>query len=361
MKLTEIGGNANDGLYRHPDSGIIYFRKYREGKGEIFRSTRTKDLALARRARDKMMAELWGDKPKVVKRKTCGELWPVWYEGKKATKSEGTASSIKYAFQNLAPYIDQKFPEELTETWWLTEYVPQKREELDSRGNPKTDRKFENEKKWSMDFLGSCKRQGLISEVPKFVNPDPPREKGEVLKPGQYEALLDSADWSLMAKLVMGRDHFMRRTEVAFLEKAWINREARSITLPAWVTKIRRGRTFPYNETLEWLFQILEDQDRRQGIDSRFVFPSPSDPAASIGRSGFKTAWSGCKRRAGVKAGFRFHWLRHTGLTLAFKTPGANVAKICAAAGLDIHEAMETYVHFTIDDLRGVENLAGET
>jgi integrase len=361
MSLWEkIGGAQNDGLYRHTITKKIKFRKYREGKGEIDRSLKTSDLTMARRRRDELIVELWGDQPKVQRRLTNRELWPTWRDGKAQTKSAGTMSSIDASWKNLDPYAGDMFPDEITEDWWLTVYIPRKREEPSLRtGKANPDRKFMNERKWLLAFLNHLKRQDVIKKVPNLVNPDPPRDRAEIFTEEEFGRLLDNADWSLMAKLVMGRDHFMRRSEVAFLTWDRVDRVNRTIHLRAQDTKIRKPRTFPYNESLETLFGILKAEQERAGVDSPFVFPSPTDPAKSILKDGFNTAWRNCKRKAKVPARKKFHWLRHTGLTNAFKRQRLGAAQICTFAGLSLEEAQKTYLHFTTDDLRGIENLVG--
>lgn len=48
MKLDPVTGKGCENLYRHPKTGVIYFRVYRKGKGRIERSTRTTVLSQAK-------------------------------------------------------------------------------------------------------------------------------------------------------------------------------------------------------------------------------------------------------------------------------------------------------------------------
>lgn len=356
MAWVKVKGAQNDGLYRHSETQNYKFRKYREGYGEIDRSLKTTDLTIARRKRDQLMVELWGDKPKHRRRQTNAELWPVWREGKLAAgKSDATMSSIDSSWKNLDPYAGHLFPDDLTEEWWLRTYIPRKREEISprtKRANPK--RKFMNERKWLLAYLNHQKRQGLLQTTPVLVNPDPPRDRAELFTDEEFERLLIHADWELMAKLVMGRDHFMRRSEVALLSWDRVDMGKKTIHLRAQDTKIRKARTFPFNEALECLFLTLKERQRKTGMMSPWVFPSPEDANKSIRKDGFQRAWRTCKADARVPARKKFHWLRHTGLTIAFKKPTSNPALVCHFAGLSLDEAMKTYIHFQVDDLRGV-------
>lgn len=359
MSWEKIGGIQNDGLFRHSETKLIKFRKYREGKGEIDRACRTTSLEKARRVRDELMAELWGETPLKSRRALVREIWPIWQAAATGSSRDATKMSVDASRKHLEPYIFDRFIDEITGEWWQTVYVPQKRAEINEKtGLTREKRKFFNDRKWLSMFLKWCDENGKTPagwKKPKLSDPDPPRDVGKAYEWDEYERMLDAADWSMMTKLVMSCEHFMRRSEVALMAKDRIDRKKRTIHLRALDTKIKKPRTFPYNESLEWLFLILET--RPTAVDSPWLFPSPGNPAKSIGRGGFQTAWQSIRRIARVSG--RWHDLRHTGLTWALKRPGANVALICTFAGLAIDEAQKTYLHFTTDDMRGVENMVG--
>lgn len=356
MAWEKIGGIQNDGLYRHSGNQKIKFKKFRTGKGEIDRSCKTTSLERARSVRDELMAELWDERPLKAKRQIIGEIWPSWQQGMIVTCSKGTASSIASSRKHLEPYIFNMFLDDITNEWWTTVYIPKKREEIDRDGESREKRKFFNDRKWLGMFLKWADENGKAPagwRKPRLTDPDPERDAGKCYTYTETDALIQHADWLLLPKIIMGLEHFMRRSEVALMEKAWIDRKNRIINLPAYATKIRKARSFPYNDRLEQLFCELDEKLAHLG--SPFVFPSPKDPTKSIGRDGFATAWSSCKRKADVVG--RFHDLRGTGLTRAFKAPGGNPALICHFAGLSLDEAMKTYIRFSIEDMRGVANL----
>lgn len=359
MRLTPIGGAQNDGLFR-AETGVIYFRKFREGKGEIFRSCRTDKPGEARDRRDEFMAELWGEKKKEKKaRQTVGELWAVWYQGMSATKAPKSAESIRTAWKNLRPYAENLFLDEITLTWWTNTYIPKKRAEKNPRkGIDNAERKFFNDWKWLSGMLKWAEGEGHGGADwvrPKLFDPDPETDEGVVYSDEQMSALRGNAGLRMLALIVMGEEHFMRRSEGRLLEWARV-RPDQTIHLRAQDTKIREARTFPFNDRLARLFDDLLNEQRAAGIESRYVFPSlvASDEDRPMSFSEFRTEWGRCCRAAGLPEGSRFHWLRHTGLTKAFKSKAANPAVICVFAGLSLEEAMKTYVHFTVTDLREV-------
>ena len=364
MKLEEIAGNANDGLYRSK-SGTIYFRKYREGKGEIFRSTKTKDLTLARRVRETLMAELWGDRAKVVKRETVPEIWAVWFEGMKATHRPNTLASISAAWNNFKPYLEDRFLSEITLEWWTNAYIPLKRAEQNKK--PTLDnrkRKFFNEWKWLSMFLKWCEAAGKAEpswKRPRLKNPDPPRDPGRVYSSDEISALKRNATLRMSAFLVAGERHFMRRSEIRLLTWDRVDLLHRTIKLRAQDTKTKKPRTFPISEELLSLFLELKSEAETMGLKSAFLFPSFVDPTVDspMTVSEFRIMWEACAKSAGLPKGSRFHWLRHTGLTSACRRKGVDIAALCIFAGLSIEELQRTYLHYDTEDLRGVELLVG--
>src|SRR3990167_7794192 len=218
MSWEKIGGIQNDGLYRDSVTKKIKFRKFREGKGEIDRSCRTASLEVARRRRDEMMAELWGEVPLKNRRQTVGEIWPIWQTAATSSSRDATKLSVAASKKHLAPYIFDKFIDELTNEWWQTEYVPKKRAEVVNAdtGATREKRKFFNDRKWLGMFLKWCDENGKTPvgwRKPRLSDPDPARDVGKAYEWAEYERMLDVADWSMMTKLVMSCEHFMRRSE----------------------------------------------------------------------------------------------------------------------------------------------------
>jgi integrase len=357
MNWVRIGGAQNDGLFRHSETKVIKFRKYREGKGEIDRSCKTTVLEKARQVRDELMSELWGEKPLKKTRNSVGELWASWYQGMQETKSKKTAESIRTAWTNLKPYAENLFLDDITSEWWTNTYIPEKRSEENPRkGLDNSKRKFFNEWKWMSMFLKWCAENGKAPAQwvrPKLIDPDPERAEGVVYTKSQLENLDDEARLIEETFLCAGLEHFMRRSEIKDLTWDRVDLVKRVITLRAQDTKIRKPRRVPINEKLAHLFAQVRFVNEGS---SPFVFPSKtgSEPMTF---SEFRTMWGNWCERAGLAEGSRFHWLRHTGLTKATKRPGVNLVALCIVAGLSIEELQKTYLHYQLDDLRGVENL----
>lgn len=341
MKLDPIKGKGCENLFRHPESQIIYLRIFRKGKGRIEWSTKTTVLGQAKIIADKYRLEFLGEGTINRGRKLCGELFPEFIDQKRI-KSSATVYSIENTWKHLEPFIGRMLPEEIDEKWWESVYIPQKRRETTQ------DRKFFNDRKWLSMFLLSLKRMGVIKKTPMLIDPDPEREAGKVFSDEEIAALLANADEDLQLQILMAVTMGMRKGEIMGLSWDRIDMRKRTVTLRAEDTKIRKARKFGISGVV---YGRLKD---RAGKGQVWLFPSPVDPTQRQRSDGNKSAWESCRNKAFVFG--RFHDLRHSFLTRAFKT-SANPALICHYAGLSLDEAQKTYLHFTEEDTRGVAEI----
>jgi integrase len=341
VKLDRIAGKSNQNLYRHPVSGIIYFCLSKKGKGRIQRSTGTDSLNEARRKADDIRYEFLGLRSPRLGRKLIKELFPEWLEQKKILRPR-TWARYRLSWDHLKPFIESFNPEDITKKWWETEYIPAKRRES------KTYRFF-NDRKALRSFLISLKDEGVLATIPKFTNPDPVSTVGKVYSDDEISRLLENAADDLRLQILMALTMFMRKGEILLLSIDRVDRIERTVRLGSDDTKTKKPREFAISDVVWEMLRI------RLSHPSGYVFPSRTGEAKPVGVSGNQSAWEGCKKRAKVRG--RFHDLRHTALTKAFKVSGSNAALICFAAGLSLEEAQRTYLHFRAQDTGAVVNL----
>jgi integrase len=341
VKLIKVGGKANENLYRHPETGIIYFWMAKKGRGRVQKSTGTDVLSEARRIADEIKFEFLGQRNPRLGRKLVKELFPEWLETKQIRRP-ATFARYSLCWEHLQPFTDGLAPEDLNERWWESEYIPGKR-----RGDK--DRRFFNDRKTVRGFLIAMRRDGLIDRVPTFINPDPKSTVGKVYSDAEIRKLRANASDDLGLQIDMALSMFMRKGEILLLALERIDRKNRLIRLGSVDTKTKKARTFAISK-LCW-----PRIEAKLGHASGFLFPSNTGENRPIDRGGNQSAWEGCKRRAEVTG--RFHDLRHTALTKAFRTEGANAALICHSAGLSLEEAERTYLHFQPEDTRSIVEL----
>lgn len=345
MKLDKIGGRANDHLYRHPKTQIIYICMSKRGKGRIQRSTKTRDLSEARHIADEIKFKFLGKRNPAHGRKLNRELFAEFLQTKEI-KAPATYARINLCWEHLKHFLEDIGPDDITEQWWLGTYIPAKMAEPGAKK-----RKFFNDRKVLRMYLLSLHRQGMIDRIPNLINPDPETKAGKVFTDNEIERLLKEASPDLKLQILMAYTMGMRKGEILLLPFDRIDREQKLITLKSEDTKTRKSRTFAISSVVWPLIKGRLDDP------SGYLFPSRSGEARPIDKAGNQSAWEGAKQRCKPKVSGRFHDLRHSFLTKAFKAPGANPALICHFAGISLEEAERTYLHFDAEDTRSVSNL----
>ena len=142
----------------------------------------------------------------------------------------------------------------------------------------------------------------------------------------------------------MGFTMFMRSSEITQLTWGRIDLDKRLIVLTPDDTKTKQGRKINISSVVYEMLVSRESKDHGAAL-----FGNRFDVNKPMSRQGYKNQWKATKANAGVKC--RFHDLRHSGLTRAFKTSN-QWAQICHAAGLSLEEAEKTYLHITHEDTR---------
>lgn len=346
MKRKSIPGKQNFGLYKYEGKkkDTYWVRREASDRRPLERKLTSTSLNDARKEADELIREWLGLKPKIQEVKVIDELWKEWIPTK-ADLSPATKYSIENSGKHLMEFFGNYLPSEITPDLW-EKFVTKKRVK-----EPK--RKFFNDWKWFNMFMISLTSNGLVTIRPKLRNPDPKRSSpGRVYSEDEVKALLLCAGGELKLQILMGYTMGMRIGEILNLTWERIDMVKKTITLRAEDTKIRRGRKFGISKVVH---DFLTLRENKKGA----LFPSPTNSDKSVGKGGNKTAWRRCKKDAKVKG--RFHDLRHTFLTSAFKSAKGKIDSmfICEFAGLSIEMAQEVYLHFDEEDTRAVTELVG--
>jgi integrase len=342
VRLEKITTKGAENLYR-AKSGIIYYRQFKAGHGEIYKSTKTANLLSAKKFADELRLAFLQKEAQAALPKSALQLFDQWVERKKtANKSPATITSILASRKHLEPYLYVMLPLQLTAFWWESVYIPE------IRMRTTAERKFFNDRKWLKSFLISLKHDGVIERVPNLINPDPPRAPGKVFTDEEVGLLINFSSDYLRLAILMASTMGMRRGEIFNLRWDRVNFDNETISLRAEDTKTRKPRTFAISPPV-----LIELMSRE--APSPFVFPHRDNISKPMDKDGFRTAWGNLKSKFDITG--RFHDLRHTFLTNAFKAKGANAALICHYAGLSLEVAVRTYLHFNEEDSRMVAGL----
>lgn len=336
--LKKVKGDANRHLYKLNET---YWIKFVKNNRVLRRSLGTNILTTARLLRDDAVASFLNLKLVSNKqRKLVGDLFPVFLETK-TTKAVNTIYSMKNSWDKHLKFFESYLPDEIDELLWI-KYVELKRKE-------NKERKFFNDRKYLMMFLNWCHRNGHISKLPKLAIVDLDEDIGVCLTNDQANDLILCSKDEIHIFIVLALTMGMRHGEIWTLEWSQINFKKRTIFLPAHKTKIRKARTFGMSERA---FDLLTALYSKKSSD--WVFPHPEDSFKPCGRNVGQKPWNDLREELNIEC--RFHDLRHTFLTNAFKS-ATNPALICNYAGLSLEEAYRTYLHFTVEDTRVVSTL----
>lgn len=344
MKFQKIKGPQNHHLFKpFNDKGevmdVFWIRYFKAGKGRLEESLKTNILTDARIIRDRRIAEFLGERPRFIgKGILVEEKFPEFLETKRAM-SAGTYDIFSYIWTNhINPSFGHLLVSDIDDTRWMLHVIEHR------KTSPNF--KFKNTRMVLKNFLRWLHDAGLISRVPKLEMVDPEINAGEIYTPEELTSLINSATEAVELRIRMGVEMLMRRDEIRTLEWSQVDFQNGLIHLPAEKTKIRSARTFAISPKVSKLLK-----KRSLNKNGPWVFPSPRNPQEVVSRSQFHYEFKEAQDVAGVEG--RFHDLRHTGLTNAFKQ-SINPALICEYAGLSLQEAQKTYLHFSPEDTRAV-------
>lgn len=366
MKLVPINAKGVHNLYRHPVTDIVYFRQFRSGVGEITKSCRTKSLDEAKPIAEEYKRSFFENTGPLARgKRSAADHFNAWVERQRTKgKSPATMTSIEQSKKFFDLFFDKMFLDEITAEWWETVFIPEtknirfktmevfgkKRRDAIRRSS---DRRMFNDCKWLSSFLIQMAEDGAILKVPKLINPDPKELPGKVYSSDQIRQMLEKSDGDLNLAILMAATMGMRRGEIYGLEWKMVDLDKGTISLPQWLTKIRKARTFAISPAV-----IAKLRERRlpDHLEYRaYVFTNSTDQNLRIHNDSLKGRWTRLKEQLGISG--RFHDLRHTFLTNAFGADGANPALICHFAGLSLETAIKVYLHFNENDSRRVAEL----
>jgi integrase len=343
MKLEKIKARGAQNLYRRPETGTIYYRQEKKGRGEVCRSLKTESLEIAKARAEEIRREFLLQVPrKPMKFLTALEIFDSWLERREAHNLRyGTIVSIRNTRKNLKRYLKDMFLDDITAQWWESIFLPEMRQQNEQR-------RFFNDRKWLLSFLRQMKEDGVIDKIPVLINPDPRGSPGKVFSDEEVRDLIDCSCGDMRLAIVMAATMGMRRGEIYGLEWSRVDLDRRVIRLLDEHTKTKQGRAFGISSTA---YDML--LERKKG--PRWVFARGDSLDQPIHPDALKSVWTNLKADLGITG--RFHDLRHTFLTKAFKAPGANTALICFFAGLSLQVAEARYLHFTEEDSRHIAEL----
>jgi integrase len=121
----------------------------------------------------------------------------------------------------------------------------------------------------------------------------------------------------------------------------------------AAISKSRKSRAIPLNDSAKWVLQQLESKGQ-----SEYLFPSPvKKEGKDVPYTTITRVWYRIRKLAGIPSNVRIHDLRHSYLSLLARK-GANLSTIQHIAGHAQPITTTRYIHLSASTLGEVANLA---
>lgn len=332
---------TEDGLYKHPVTGVYYVRKYVAGKGEICRTLRTTDRRRALRAKSEAL--VWSGMSKksgrILFESVASEVLELYTV--KAAKTyldfEGTLRL------HLLPYFAKKTIGEVGPLWRNYKAFQRKL-------NPV--RKLRHDRKHLLTICRYANERGWLDRVPSLPldTQDKTVRPGKVLTPEQFWRLYEAADpkWKLFLRMAatMG----MRFSEIRLLQRSYIDFESGLIHLPAGVIKTRRARTIAIEAGV-----LAELKKRVSEQSSEWIFPMKGDDSLPMSES--QRTWQRIQKRAEVQ--INFHSLRHSAVNWGLRL-GHHEKVIEKNLGMSVGIQRRVYTHPDVESARAMSAGIGE-
>lgn len=277
---------------------------------------------------------------------SVSDLFPKYIEDKfdeklsEATKYEITLWSRDYLIPFFGSYTPSEIDEDLFE-----KFIKWQRKRRDLN--------FFHPRKVLMGFLNWCRKKKYIRFIPKFDIPKWEHRERVNLTQSQITTLFAKCDnQDLLLFIIMYLFMGMRSSEITQLSWDRVDFLRKAITLRKQDTKTRQGREVPIN--LNALRLLV---NRYENSGSKFVFPNVRSSQRPMDPTGFKKAWNRLIEACGFDIRITPHDLRATWENFTNRNPNFTDAQREKMAGSNIKVQKNTYVKFTADELRGLENV----
>jgi integrase len=361
--FAEVAGCSY--LELHKVSGIYYVRTSVAGKGELFKSTRSKKKGEAKSIADEMIKEFAGQKPglragRIKMAKICDmALEACLLEGTQLDddghplRSKNTNEHDTYNFPLIKKLFGDYFADEIDEQFWKSWAKKEGRE---------LNRTLGDIAKYLSKALSYAFEEKYLARKPRIKNPDKQRNKAKVYDNAQIITFYHNAEPDLQHLIILGAENPLRPHENCEVEWSMVSFEkdekGKPVVIyrfPEWFTKTREAREMTLSPRSA---EILRARYKTRDKSSPYVFPSPKNPATKpLSKKMLSRMWARMKERAGIPtAKIKFHWLRHSFYSKALLEALVPVALVSEAGGTSIATLQARYLKSTAQTTRAVSH-----
>lgn len=343
-------------------SGIFYVRKFVAGKGELFKSTKTRKRGLAKTVADQFIAEFITRKPGLrARRIKIEELCPLLLKSlkeetetkdqdghplrrpitheKDRTYLENKTFREKEIIAPIPKYFGDCFADEIDELFWKN-WV--------KKVGRKEGRKLGDIAKYLSMVLEHAFTEKYIGRKPRITNPDSQKNRALVYSGQQIVSFYANAEPLLQDLIIMAAENPLRphevrevRWEMLHFGKGADKRPQVVLRIPAWFAKVGESRELVLSQSTRLMLERRRKQGKPGGA---FVFPAPRDPRRPVSKKVLGSMWARMKKNACITQDIKFHWLRHSFYTRALLEAREPVQLVSAAGGTSIATLQKKYL-----------------
>lgn len=339
--------DGSDFLELNTSNGVYYVRKYRAGKGELFKSTRSKKKGEAKTIAENLISDWLGVKGHTRRRQRLGPVadeFFVWCEARHKTldqdghplRRRATFKHDKAFVKFIKFHFGDNYLDEIDEQFW-EDWIRDT-----GRGLGIT---LADASKYLSLILGFAFRRKMIGRKPVIKSPDKGTNKAIVYENEQIVVFLKHSKPRLRSMILIAATNPLRPHEVTEMRTEFLTFHKNGSVvckLPPWFTKTERGRELELSPAAS---AELRDLKRAAGKSwGTCVFPSPKNPSNPISDVIRSRDWRMMLRRVGISKAYKFHWLRHSVYSKLLLDARIPVQHVSEAGGTSISVLQKRYL-----------------
>lgn len=359
-------------------------RKFVRGRGELFKSTRSKKVRMANTIAEQMVREFTDRKAglrggRVTIAELCDSAFAQCEKRAAAVDEDGHPLRRARTLEHDRTYLKDKVRE-----WKNAEgQVVKRREypallkvhfgtlfadEIDaqfwdywvrSKGRL-LGRNLNDYAKYLSLVLQHAVDEKWLPAKPELYNPTKHKKKAVIYSDEQVLAFFNAAEPELQDLIVVGSENPLRPHENAEVRWDWVEIRDGTVTYdlpPEFVKKGARKIQLTPNAAQV----IMRRWEVRRALPpaerSPFVFPAPKDPRKPLSRKTLNRMWHRMKAAAGIPdAKIQFHWFRHNVFRRLTKVHGFAPAVVAQVGGTS---AATIQKHYDLEEEQARVQVAG--
>lgn len=340
-----VNGKEEPYLLRHVASGVYYVRKFKSGRGELFKSTGETGITAARGVRDALIAEFETGVRSPGRKRTVAEVADELFrvlaleaqtvENGRVLRRKRTHDKDKSMMPVIKDLFGNVRVEDIDETWWKAWRRKEGRT---------LERTLFDVAKYLSKVMTFALEQKYIQRQVRIEIPDTATGKQTIYTDEQVALFYRHACPTLRDLITIEATCGTRVDEARCLRWEWIDLQRGGgvvVNLPAEFTKTGKARSFKLGPQAE---DVIRRRHKARVPGSPWVFPGVKKPEDVLTDVQVSRLWRRMLKRAGIAPGPKLRWLRHTFYNKALLDARMPVTHVSQYGGTSIATLQKNYL-----------------